>query len=150
MDRWEAWRVFAVGVTWLGYALRSRAAYAEALRACAETAADCAADEASYVAWKVARAHGAQPVERDIHEVAGQVHERLSTIVAAARDAQAAALADVAAFEAALDALARDLGVEPALLRAALSAPVPDEELPEPNSADSAAMLRHFGFLLSR
>ena len=39
MNRWETWRVFAVGVTWLGYALRSRAAGAEALRACAESAA---------------------------------------------------------------------------------------------------------------
>jgi hypothetical protein len=35
MDRWEAWRVVAVGVTWLGYGLRSRASYADALRACA-------------------------------------------------------------------------------------------------------------------
>jgi hypothetical protein len=56
----------------------------------------------------------------------------------------------VAAFEAALDALAGDLGVEPALLRAALSAPERDDQLPEPNSADRAAMLKHFQFLLGR
>jgi hypothetical protein len=56
----------------------------------------------------------------------------------------------VAAFEGVLDPLAGDLGVEPAILRAAVGAPEPEEGLPEPNSADSAAMLEHFRFLLSR
>ena len=102
MDRWEAWRVFAVGITWLAYGLRSRAAYAEALRACAETAADCAADEASYVAWKVARDHGAELGEEDLDLISEHVRSSLSQVIAAARDAHAAALADVAAFEGAL------------------------------------------------
>jgi hypothetical protein len=147
MNRWEAWRVFAVGVTWLGYGLRSRAACAEALRACAESAAGSAADAAAYAAWKVARAHG-QLGDRDLDAVAEQVHARLSGIVAVGRDAQAAALADLAAFEAGLDALAGDLGVQPALLRAALGQPEPGEGLPEPDSEDLAAMLEHVRSLL--
>lgn len=145
MDRWEAWRVFTVGMNWLGYGLRSRASYADALRAFAEIAAGSAADAAAYAAWKVARGHGAQLGDRDIDEITEQVHERLSAITTAGRDGEAAALADLAAFKAALDALAGDLGVE----RAALSEPEPGEDLPEPNSADRAAMLKHFHFLLS-
>jgi hypothetical protein len=150
MDRLQAWDVFTVGVTWLGYALRSRAACAEALLACAQSASGWAADAAAYAAWKAARGHGSHLDERDIDEVAQQVHERLAGITAAARDAEAAARADVAAFEGALDALAGDLGVEPATLRAALGEPEPGEELPEPDSEDRAAMLEHLRFLLSR
>ena len=150
MDRWEAWWVFSVGVTWLGYALRSRAACAEALRAYAQSAAGWAADAAAYAAWKAGRKHGAHLDDRDIDEVAQQVQERLAGIVAAARDAQAAARADLAAFEGALDALAGDLDMEPAILRAAVGGPEPGEELPEPDSEDLGAMLDHFRCLLSQ
>ena len=145
LERWEGWRTLTVAATWLGMTLRLDAQRAAMAEQCTEQVAGWTVDMVEHAAWRLAREHGVEFDDSDLDELRRTACERVEKMVSVLRDGTTAALARVAAWDAALETLAGELAVPPTAVRAALGEPPAADGLPDPDGEfyDALLDMRH-------